>query len=304
MSLGAYGTGIPINLPNEDIPSLVDISYTYHENRTYDSLAKTEFKKLDSAVLTQATREESSENADNFVEGMYNLRLPLTEFNKKGFYTVYIKPREIRTVISDVGVLSSYMDVRGLVIDTTKLTEVDRYKFSTNNNLVGYRIVYINASDGSRDDYYRIVTSNNRCEPLTTSLTTSNQKIVSYRYNDSSTLTFITVTPSTAPSFKSNAIPFIGNVSQEVLFVNTKFEPIMIEIEMVDHDADTISNMLEGSQLRDLDNGIVTTYNGNNEIYHQSEHYTLKNEYTSVPIFEVKKNKTDDIDFTQTITDK
>ena len=30
---------------------------------------------------------------------------------------------------------------------------------------------------------------------------------------------------------------------------------------MVDHDADTISTMLEGNQLRDLDNGIVTTFN-------------------------------------------
>lgn len=300
MSNGTYGTRIPSTVNIDDI----EIYYTYRPTLSSTDSNNLVFKKLNSNILVPARRENDGKMQDSVLEGMYNLHLPMSEFGKKGFYTVYIKPREIRTVISDVGVLSSYMDVRGLVIDTTKLTEVDRYKFSTNNNLVGYRIVYINASDGSRDDYYRIVTSNNRCEPLTTSLTTSNQKIVSYRYNDSSTLTFITVTPSTAPSFKSNAIPFIGNVSQEVLFVNTKFEPIMIEIEMVDHDADTISNMLEGSQLRDLDNGIVTTYNGNNEIYHQSEHYTLKNEYTSVPIFEVKKNKTDDIDFTQTITDK
>ena len=62
--------------------------------------------------------------------------------------------------------------------------------------------------------------------------------------------------------------------------------------------------MLEGSQLRDLDNGIVTTYNDDNEIYHQSEHYTLKDDYTSIPLFEVKKNKKGDIDFTQTLNDK
>ena len=300
MSNGTYGTRIPSTVSIDDI----EIYFSYRPTLSATDSNNLVFKRLNSNILVPAKRTTENKEQDTVLEGMYNLHLPMSEFGKKGFYTVYIKPREIRTVIADVGTLSSYPDVRGLVIDTTKLSSVDRYKFSTNNNLVGYRIVYINASDGGRDDYYRIVTSNNRCEPLTTNVANSNQKIISYRYNDSSTLTFITVTPSVAPSFKANAIPFIGNVSQEVLFINTKFEPLMIEIEMVDHDADTISNMLEGSQLRDLDNGLVTTYNKNDEIYHQSEHYTLKDEYTSVPLFEVKRNKKDDIDFTQTITDK
>ena len=78
----------------------------------------------------------------------------------------------------------------------------------------------------------------------------------------------------------------------------------MIEIEMVDHDIDTVSTMLEGSQLRDIDNGLVTTFNSNNEIYAQHEHYTLKDEFTNKPVFEVKKNKENSIDFSQTIQDK
>lgn len=300
MSNGTYGTRIPSTISTDD----VEIYFTYRPTLSSTDDVNLIYKRLSSNILVAAKRTTDNGEQDSVIEGMYNLHLPLSEFSKKGFYTVYIKPREIKAVLADVGVLSSYPEVRGLVIDTTKLSQIDRYKFSTNNNLVGYRIVYINASNGQRDDYYRIVTSNNRCEPLTQSLTNSNQKIVSYRYNDSSTLTFITVTPSVAPSFKADALPFIGNVSQEVLFVNTKFEPMMIEIEMVDHDADTISNMLEGSQLRDLDNGLVTTYNSDNEIYHQSEHYTLKDDYTSEPIFEVKRKKENGIDFTQTITDK
>ena len=300
MSNGTYGTRIPSTVNNDDI----EIYYSYRPTLASTDSKNLEFKKLSSSILVPSKRENDGTNQDSVLEGMYNLHLPMSVFGRKGFYTVYIKPREIRAVIADVGVLSSYLDVRGLVIDTTKIPSEDRYKFATNNNLVGYRVIYMNASDGGRDDFYRIVTSNNRCEPLTTSMSNSNQKIVSYRYNDSSTLTFITLTPSTAPTFNANANPFIGNVSQEVLFVNTKFEPIMIEIEMVEHDADTISNMLEGSQLRDLDNGIVTTYNDDNEIYHQSEHYTLKDDYTSIPLFEVKKNKKGDIDFTQTLNDK
>jgi hypothetical protein len=62
--------------------------------------------------------------------------------------------------------------------------------------------------------------------------------------------------------------------------------------------------MLEGSQLRDLDNGLVTTFNENNQIVNQSEHYTIKDTATGNPVFEVKKNKTDSIDYSQTLEDK
>ena len=79
--------------------------------------------------------------------------------------------------------------------------------------------------------------------------------------------------------FKDNQSPYIGKVGQEILLVNTLFEPIQIDIEMTTHDADTISYMLEGSQLRDLDNGLVTTFNDKSEIYHQAEHFTLKDQY-------------------------
>jgi hypothetical protein len=78
----------------------------------------------------------------------------------------------------------------------------------------------------------------------------------------------------------------------------------MLDIEMTTHDADTISYMLENSQLRDLDNGLVTTYNDNNEIYNQAEHFTLKDQYTGKPVFEVKQNKNNNVDFSQTIDDK
>jgi hypothetical protein len=73
---------------------------------------------------------------------------------------------------------------------------------------------------------------------------------------------------------------------------------------MTTHDVDTISYMLENSQLRDLDNGLVTTFNNENEIYHQAEHFTLKDQYTGNPVYEVKQNKKGSIDFSQTINDK
>lgn len=305
MSIGVYGTNIPIHIDSNKLGSLVDISYCYNESRAYDSLSSSKFTSLPSSVLANCTREvESGSNLDEIVDGMYTLQLPLSDFNKKGFYTVYIKPKEYPINITDVGCLSAYSDVRGIIIDTNAISdEIIKNMARTNNGLVGFRIVFLD-ENGVREDYYRIVTSNNKCEPVIQAPNSSSDKTYTYRYDDSSSLTFLTVSPSSAPTFKSNATPYIGKPTQRILLVNTLFEPIQLDIEMVTHDADTISNMLEGSQLRDLDNGLVTTYNEKNEIYAQSEHYTLKENASGNPVYEVKKNKTDSIDFSQTIDDK
>ena len=303
MATGAYGLQIPVYISNVDIPNLVDISYCYHETRSFDSLSRASFKHLDSGILTVSKRDMEGD-IDEYVEGMYNLQLPLSEFNKKGFYTVFIKPKEIQAVIADVGNLTAFPEVRGLVLDTTQIQNPSISTIARKNNeLIGYRIIYIDES-GNRQNYYRIITSSNKCEPVVQAPNSSSDKSYTYRYEDSSNLIFVTVSPSAAPTFKDNATPYIGKPTQRILLVNTFFEPIQLDIEMTTHDADTISYMLENSQLRDLDNGLVTTFNDNNEIYSQSEHYTLKDQYTGKPIYEVKRNKLDSVDFSQTIDDK
>ena len=294
---GVYGTNIGANIN----PSDIEIYYSYTQSRDYDDVSNAQFKKLDSGLLSKPTVEGESSNV--IIEGLYNLRLPLEYFNQKGFYTIYIKPKEYQATISDVGVLSSYPDVKGIILDISTLDSDLSPLLTENNGLVGYRIIYYK-NNGERESYYRIVTSNNKCEPVIQNISDVNQKAVRYRYNDNSTLSFITVTPSVSTTFKPNSTPYIGSSTQKIGIINTKFEPVMIEIEMVDHDIDTISTMLEGSQLRDLDNGLVTTFNSDNEIYSQHEHYTLKDEYTGKPVYEKKKNKENSIDFSQTLDDK
>ena len=298
---GIYGTNVGAMVNSSD----VEIFYSYSPTRNYDDVNNSNFKQMESTLLTNSIidDDDASLRYDNIIEGLYNLKLPLEYFNQKGYYTVYIKPKEYKAVIQDVGVLSAYPDVKGIVIDIESSESELRSILKENNALVGYRIIYYN-NDGTRENHYRIVTSNNKCEPVVQNLSDVNQKAVRYRYNDNSTLSFITVTPSVATTYKPNATPYIGSATQKIGIVNTKFEPVLIEIEMVDHDIDTVSTMLEGSQLRDLDNGLVTTFNSNNEIYMQHEHYTLKDEYTGKPVYEVKKNKENSIDFSQTIEDK
>ena len=305
-NIGSYGTTIPIYIDRGDIDNVVDITYAYHATRSYDSLSDSAFKKLDTAVLTPAEREMSGDDdyKDKFVEGMYNLQLPLSEFNRKGFYTVYIKPKEIPATIADVGSLTAFPNIRGIVVDSSLIkNNTISTRAKTSNGLVGYRVIFMD-DNLKRQEYYRIVTSNNTCEPVVSVPNSSSDKSYTYRYANSSPLVFITLSPSSAPSFKSNAIPYIGKPTQQILLVNTLFEPIQLDIEMCENNADTIAMMLKNDQLRDLDNGLITTFDDNGAIYHQAEHFTLKNPANGTPVYEVRHNRKKSLDFSQTISDK
>lgn len=213
MSQGVYGTTIPTRVTSDD----VDIYYAYHETRNSDSVENAVFTKLPSSILSEVIYDGGDTDADNVLEGLYNLKLPLSYFNRKGFYTVYIKPKEIPAVISDVSTLSAYPNVRGIVFDQNSVENASlKSKLRTNNELVGYRIIYVN-DNGERDNFFRLITSNNRCEPIVQSSSDSSNRSYTYRYNESSTMTFVTVTPSSAlvlsPTF------YLILVSQHSVFI-------------------------------------------------------------------------------------
>lgn len=293
MANGTYGTTRPSLITSND----VDIYYFYRPTRSSESPNFANFKKLDSSLLSTTSIEQSdNEVSDSILPGMYDFKLPLDIFSEKGFYTVYIKPKEIKCKILDVSTLASYPDIRGIVIDKSEITPNEQGVF-TNGGLVGYRVEYFDES--KRQEFYRIITSSNLCEPVSSTLDSSYQKSVRYRFNDSSSLIFCTLSPSSSTSFKTNALPFIGKVSQEIVLINTKFNPIMLEIEMVDHDADTISLMLEGNQLRDVDKGLISTFNEDNEIYNQTEYGEIKSSITGQTLHTYKRNRNNDIDFEQ-----
>ncbi len=293
MAQGIYGTSIPANIDKDDI----EIWYNYRTSRTEDSVNSSEYFKLDPSCLVKTMSTEIDYIAGaskGYIEGMYTLKLPMAQFAKKGFYSIYIKPKEITAVIADIAPLSAYNDIKGVVIDTNAIQDnTIKSLIATNNALTGYRMIFI--ENGQRQEDVRIVTSNNKCEPM---VQTTGSKTTVYRYNDTSSMVFITVTPSTAPSFNPNSIPYIGSIGQQILFVNTKFEPIHLDIEMVEHDADTLATLIYGDQLRSLDEGLITTYNTEKEIVAQQEVYTLKDKTTGKPIYEVRKLR-NDIDFNQ-----
>jgi hypothetical protein len=68
--------------------------------------------------------------------GMYNLTLPVNEFNKKGIYTVYIKPKEIRTTIENVGPLYSFPSVKGIILKESNINGLS--VFAARHNIPVY----------------------------------------------------------------------------------------------------------------------------------------------------------------------
>lgn len=284
---GTYGINRPANISSSD----VDIYYNYRPNRNTDTGTYSNYTKIDSSLLIPSRFNDG--NNEKVLAGMYDIRLPLEYFGNIGIYMVYIKPKEVTGTILDVSTLQAYPNINGVVINMSSFTEL------TNNveDLVGYRIEYFD-TNGNRTGEYRIITSANRCEPIAQNTNNASQKGVMYRFIDSSNLVFFTVTPSTSMSFKSSSRPYIGRSGQTITIANTKFNPIALEIEITDKDFNTITTILEGDQIRNLDAGLITTFNDNGEIYNQSMYANISNKTDGIH-HDVKINNEDIIDFNE-----
>ena len=285
MATGNYGTIRPADVSIDD----VEIFYSYTPNR--ESLTTVELQSLDPAeVLIPAN---NPNNVNEIFGGLYTLKLPTSVFGSKGFYSIIIRPKQIRTTIQDCGLLVDNQDVKGLVFNINQIPLELQNRFE-NGNLVGYRVEYIKEQTGTGQDkiqnLFRIITSNNRALPISQNQGNSNAS-QAYTFNDNSTSVFCTVSPSSAPSIKPNAIPFIGNPLQDVIITNTFFNPVMLEIEMVEFDEETLAYALFSNQTKSLEDGIYTIYNFGNQIYRQYNLYEVKDQFTGKQLYEVREQK-------------
>lgn len=297
MASGTYGIVRPADVSPDD----VEIFYTYTPSR--DKLS-TDLIRLSNSSdilikLNNPNRTQSNISGFELFGGMYTLKLPVNIFSAKGIYTIIIKPAEIRTKIVDVGVLSAYPDIKGVLFDLATIPSDFLNRFE-NNSLIGYRIEFLDPTlpNAKIPNIFRVVTSNNRAEPVNQNLTNSNQKAIRYRFNDNSTLVFCTVSPNSASNVQPNTFPFIGNPNQDVIITNTFFNPIMVEVEMVEHNSETLAYALFGNQSKSLDDGIYTIYNFNNQIYKQYDLYEIKDKFSGKPLFEVREQR-NNIDFSK-----
>jgi hypothetical protein len=298
MALGTYGINRPADVSPEDVEIL--LHYTPSRDVTNNFV----LKKLNASNILTPYFHNGATGGNANVEilgGLYNLKLPASEFTNLGIYTLYIRPAEIRTTILDCGVLSSIPNVKGIVIDINQVPSQYRNKF-VNQGLVGFRVEYLN-SDGTKiPNFYRIVTSSFFCEPVVSNQTNTSQRAIRYRYvNGSTDLIFCTLSPSSSPTNKPDAIPFIGQPNQSIIVTNTFFNPITIDIQMAEHDIDTLAIALYGNQTKSTDDGIYTLYDSSGNIYKQYNLFEIRDNFNEL-LYEVRQDRGANIDFSKNFT--
>jgi hypothetical protein len=298
MAIGSYGTIRPADVSPEDVEII--LNYTPSRDET-DNFVLT---RLDAPSILQPYFNNSDTGGNPNIEilgGLYNLRLPAEQFNRLGIYTLLIRPSQIRTRILDCGVLSALPNVKGLIIDLNDVPSEYRNKF-VNQGLVGFRIEYLN-SDGTKvPNFFRLITSSFFCEPVVQNLTNTSQKAIRYRYTENNTnLIFCTVSPSSAPTNKPNATPYIGQPDQNIIITNTFFNPITMDIEIVEHDISTLAIALYGNQTKSMEDGIYTIYDTDNNIYKQYNLYEIRDQFNKL-LYEVREDRGSNIDFSKNFT--
>lgn len=295
MSIGTYGITRPSDVNIDDI----DVYYNYTPNRetNNDTIIKLNSNQILS--YNYLPEGEQIENTENLLEGLYNLRLPATVFGQLGIYTIYLKPKKIPLVIQDCSVLSSLPNIKGIIIDSNDLPS----KLTAPNALQGYKIEYINTVTGDKErNVVRYVVTSNKVVPVNENVGNTNQLATRYRFDESGTLIFLQLTPSSASDVKPNSSPFIGTPDQTIIISNTFFSPLVIEVEMVENTIDTLSNFVAGELVKDVDNGVLTYYDKNRVITKQFNIYEIKDDVNNVPLYEIKERRTN-IDETQNMND-
>ena len=298
MAIGSYGT----IRPSDVSPADVDIILNYTPTR--DVTDQFVLTKLDAQTILRPYFANSETGGNAGVEvlgGLYNLTLPANQFNALGIYTLYIRPAEIRTVISDCGVLSALPNVKGIVIDISDVPTQYQNKFVP-QGLVGFRVEYLNTDGSKIPNFFRVVTSSFFCEPVVTNEVNTTQKAIRYRYVEgNSNLIFLTLSPSSSPTNKPNATPYIGQPDQDIIISNTFFNPVSIEIEMVEYDISSLAIALYGNQTKSIDDGIYTIYDSNDNIYRQYNLYEIRDQFNAL-LYEVRQSRGNNIDFSKNFT--
>lgn len=298
MAIGSYGTIRPSDVSPEDVEILM--VYTPSRDVTQDFT----LTRLDAPTILRPFFNNTATGGNAGVEvlgGLYNLTLPATQFNAVGIYTLYLRPAQIRTIITDCGVLNALPNVKGIIIDVTNVPPEYQNKFVP-QGLVGFRVEYLNPDGSKIPNFFRVVTSCFYCEPVVTNETNTTQKSIRYRYVDGiANLLFLTLSPSSSPTNNPNSTPYIGQPDQSIIISNTFFNPVTLEIEMVEYDISSLAIALYGNQTKSIDDGIYTIYDSQNNIYRQYNLYEIRDQFNAL-LYEVRQNRGTNIDFSKNFT--
>ena len=154
MAIGVYGVKRPADVDPNDIEIIV----IYAKTRNSTEVQRVT-KLFGNQVIRPILSTPDIGGQDVEVLGcLYNMTLPRDVFNQKGFYTIYIRPAQIRAKIEDCSDLATFPDIKGLVfnIDTAPVEFINKF---TNNGLDGYRVEYLNNDGTNITNLYRVIKS-------------------------------------------------------------------------------------------------------------------------------------------------
>ena len=220
-------------------------------------------------------------------DGVYRLRLPATIFNQLGYYTVLIKPKSYELQIQNCGFIVSTtagqtnISQQGIVIPNIQI--------NGNSSLVGYQVEYFDNNGNKIKNYFKIIASSDRVS-VSTNSNTANPGQQTYTLDPNGASLFLTVTPDEGGTISSNQTVNIGSQGQTIILSNTFFDPVLVEVEMVDQNLKTLSYALYGDSTHDEASGIYTIFDENDNIYKQYNLGQIKSQ-TSNAIVDFRKQR-------------
>ena len=275
MSLGVFGSKKLADVTKDD----VDILYAYSPSNEvpgnltlkplYNTMSNADFQKMLGG------------------DGAYRMRLPATIFNQLGFYTIIIKPKSFELQIQDCSYIVS------TTVGQTNLSQkgivIPNIQINGGSNLVGYQVEYFDNNGNKIRNFFKIISSSDRVS-VSNNVNTANPGQRVYTLDPNGAYLFLTVTPDEGGTISSNQNVNIGSQGQTIMISNTFFDPVLIEVEMVDQNLKTLSYGIYGDSTRDLGTGIYTIFDENDNIYKQYNIGSIKSQTTGA-IVEFKQER-------------
>lgn len=287
MAVGIYGTKKMADVDFND----VDILYAYSPAR--ESVTDNQLRPLFSNI-------SNSDFIKMFgADGAYKLKLPASIFNQLGFYVVLIKPKTFETNIIDCSfvVTETNEDIqisrKGIVIP--------KLQFQGTGSLIGYQIEYFDDNGIKIKNFHKIITGSDPVSPSQNPSVPSQNSTTSYTLNENGASLFLTLTPDEVSLISNLAKADLGKAGQKILISNTFFDPVMMEIEMVDQTIKTLSYGIFGNSTRDMETGLFSIFDENNNLYKQYNLLTRKKIFTNGNV-DYKEQRTT-INYNQTFND-
>jgi hypothetical protein len=267
MAIGIYGTKKLADVDYND----VDVLYAYSPSR--EAITDNQLKPLFSNI-------SNGDFAKMFgADGAYKLKLPASIFKALGFYVVLIKPKTFQTNIIDCSFIVT--ETNENIQISRKGIVIPKLQFQGTGSLIGYQIEYFDDNGIKIKNFHKIITGSDPVSPAQNTTQSVQGSTTSYTLNDNGASLFLTLTPDEVSLISNTARADLGKAGQKILVSNTFFDPIMIEVEMVDQTLKTISYGVFGNSTRDMETGLFSIFDENNNLYKQYNLLTRKKTFSN-----------------------